>query len=458
MLQTLRLAVFGAAIAAAMLPARLPAQSNAHYVLGKPYQFDGVWYQPAVDYGYDQTGIASIYPPSAVGLSTTSGEAYDENAIAGAHKTLPLPCMVRITNLENGKSIALRLNDRGPFVDDRIVALTPAAARALGVTNQTSLQVRVQIMAKESQALADSLQPGGGVSPAPAPVVKVTTLPLASGTAIQPMKPVAAQGSPPPLPPQPTSPPENTSPPPAPAVAIPAASPPAPQAATAPVIPLAIPLPEPAALAQPPAPLAQPPAAPAPPPAKPSPPPATASTPATTPAPDNSAASAATVHVVEPTVAPALAAPVVPAHAVMPAKTVTAPPAQPVPEVSVNVTNATVPPASTAPASTPPAQPAIPIQLTSAPAATDTGKIKPLPVDLPAQFFIQTGAFKKTADADSLRDKLTSLAPAKVVPTRLGAQDFSAVLLGPIPTMSDAQRLLKQITGMGYSDAVLIIE
>src|SRR5689334_8663953 len=162
-----------------MLPAPSQAQSNAHYVLGKPYQFDGVWYQPAVDYGYDQTGTASIYEPARGGLSTTSGEPYDENAIAGAHKTLPLPCMVRITNLENGKSIALRLNDRGPFVDDRIVELTPAAARALGVTNQTSLQVRVQIMAKESRALADALQPaGGGVTPAPVPVVKVTGLPL----------------------------------------------------------------------------------------------------------------------------------------------------------------------------------------------------------------------------------------------------------------------------------------
>lgn len=128
------------------------------------------------------------------------------------------------------------------------------------------------------------------------------------------------------------------------------------------------------------------------------------------------------------------------------------------PEVSVNVTNSTVPAPSAAPAPTPVApQPAIPVQLSSAPAPTDT-KIKPLPIDLPAQFFIQTGAFKKTADADTLRDKLTALAPAKVVPTRLGTDDFNAVLLGPIPTMSDAQRLLKQVTGMGYSDAVLIIE
>ena len=84
--------------------------------------------------------------------------------------------------------------------------------------------------------------------------------------------------------------------------------------------------------------------------------------------------------------------------------------------------------------------------------------MKPLPVDLPAQFFIQTGAFKDQVKADQLRGKLATLAPAKVVPTRLGADEFNAVLLGPISSMADAQRLLKQITGMGYADAVLIIE
>jgi cell division protein FtsN len=88
----------------------------------------------------------------------------------------------------------------------------------------------------------------------------------------------------------------------------------------------------------------------------------------------------------------------------------------------------------------------------------DSTKIKPLPVDLPAQFFIQAGAFKAPAEADVLRVKLASLGKAKIVPTRLGAAQFSAVLLGPISSMTEAQRLLKQIAAMGYSDAVLIIE
>ena len=508
MLRAWRLAVFGAAIAAAMMPAHSPAQTKAHYVLGKPYQFDGVWYEPAVDYGYDQTGIAAIYPPDRAGLSTTSGEPYDGNAITGAHKTLPLPCVVRVTNLENGKSIKVRLNDRGPFVDNRLVELTPAAAKALGVTNQTGVQVRVQIMAKESQALADTLQPAGGAvagaTPAPAPVVKVTALPLASSTTMQPMKPVSAPGATPPLPPQPTSPPADTTTVPnttqantTPANTTPANTTPAnttsvitpaPSApATATAIQLAIPLPQPT----------QTPATPNPPPT--STPPASASVAAPVPTPSSTpAAEAPQVHIVVPDVAPAaaptpppavVASPAIapasaaaaaePTPVVIPSPTpadpgsaavvappvltpppapaaATAAPAQTAPAVSASVTNATEPaaPATATPA---PAQ-AIPVQVSSAPVTPEPSKIKPLPVDLPAQFFIQTGAFKNTADANTLRDKLTALAPAKVVPTRLGADDFNAVLLGPIPNMNDAQRLLKQVTGMGYSDAVLIIE
>src|SRR5215470_10295270 len=83
----------------------VPAQpGQAHYVLGKPYQFDGVWYQPAVDYRYDQVGTASVYPSGRAGFGTTSGESYSDTAITGAHKTLPLPTLVKVTNLSNGKS------------------------------------------------------------------------------------------------------------------------------------------------------------------------------------------------------------------------------------------------------------------------------------------------------------------------------------------------------------------
>jgi rare lipoprotein A len=412
-----RLAILGAAVALAMGHGPAQAQSKPHYVIGKPYQFDGVWYEPAVDYGYNQTGTAAVYPTGRSGLSTTSGEPYDENAIAGAHKTLPLPCLVRVTNLGNGKSITLRLNDRGPFVDDRIIELTPAAADALGMAKQTPAQVRVQVMAKESQALAASLgagndlgpTPTASITPAPTPVVKVTGLPALGEAGIQPMKPVAS--------PAPVSAPAPT------ASAIPLAIALPPQPATTAAVATTTPAVKPSA-------------------------PVTAAAPVLLPAITPAPASASAAPVSPPQVSPApVSQPQVSQAPVPPA------PAQITPAVSVNIINATLPPVS-------PAAPAtlIPVQISSAPPTTDATKIKPLPVDLPAQFFIQTGAFKDQSKADQLRGKLATLAPAKVVPTRLGADQFNAVLLGPISSMADAQRLLKQINGMGYADAVLIIE
>ena len=455
MLRAERLAVFLAAIALAMglaLPqGKAAAPGKAHYVIGKPYQFDGVWYQPAVDDGYNQTGLANVYPSGRNGFSTTSGEAYDENALAGAHKTLPLPCFVRVTNLANGKAITLRLNDRGPFVDDRLIELTPAAARALNIAGLA--QVRVEIMAKESQALAAALggndqgpQPAASITPVPTPVVKVTNLPLSNGTAMQPMKPVAAPGA---SPPAPYASAPATVVPAVPAAAAPVPATPAPTAAT---IPLAIPLPPaPTPAATPPAatiPAATAPASIAPAPTMPAAiapaPPPPAPTPFTPPKPSPAAATI---------VAPPASAPAV----TIPASATPAAP-KAVPAVSVKIINASAPAApepTVVPPATPAAAPAIPVQLSSVPAAP---AVKPLPVDLPAQFFIQTGAFKNSAEADQLREKLAPLGPAKIVPTRLGNDPFNAVLLGPIPSMADAQRLLKQITGMGYADAVLIIE
>src|SRR5262245_27499003 len=85
------------------------------YKIGDPYQIGGVWYYPKVDYTYDQTGIASWYGPGFDGKATANGEIYDQNALTAAHNTLPLPTVVRVTNLENGRAIELRINDRGPF-------------------------------------------------------------------------------------------------------------------------------------------------------------------------------------------------------------------------------------------------------------------------------------------------------------------------------------------------------
>jgi rare lipoprotein A len=166
-------------------------QVQPGYKIGKPYQVGGVWYYPAVNYDYDETGVASWYGPGFVGHSTASGETYDENAMTAAHKTLPLPTLVRVTNLENGRQIQLRINDRGPFVNDRIIDLSRRAAQLLGVEQQGTAKVRVQVMAEESRALALSAGAGEeaqGPQPTAAPTTKVTTeaLPGSTKSAVSP--------------------------------------------------------------------------------------------------------------------------------------------------------------------------------------------------------------------------------------------------------------------------------
>jgi peptidoglycan lytic transglycosylase len=124
------------------------------YKVGKPYQIGGVWYYPAVDYGYAETGIASWYGPDFHGLVTANGETYDMNALTAAHRTLPMPSMVRVTNLDNGRQLALRINDRGPFANSRILDVSRRAAQLLGFEQQGTARVRVEIMDAESRQLA----------------------------------------------------------------------------------------------------------------------------------------------------------------------------------------------------------------------------------------------------------------------------------------------------------------
>jgi rare lipoprotein A len=136
------------------------AEKRGSYKVGKPYQIAGVWYYPAEDYSYDETGIASWYGPNFHAKETANGEVFDQNAVTAAHKTLPLPCFVRVTNLENGRSIVVRVNDRGPYVASRIIDLSRRSAQLLGTEGQGTARVRVQILAEESRALAARLKAG----------------------------------------------------------------------------------------------------------------------------------------------------------------------------------------------------------------------------------------------------------------------------------------------------------
>lgn len=148
------LACFGLLACADARAPRQPAGAQGVFKVGNPYQINGVWYYPAVDYAYAETGIASWYGPGFHGLATANGEGYDQNALTAAHRTLPMPSMVRVTNLENGRQIALKINDRGPFAHSRIIDVSRRAAQLLGFEQQGTARVRVEIMADESRQLA----------------------------------------------------------------------------------------------------------------------------------------------------------------------------------------------------------------------------------------------------------------------------------------------------------------
>ena len=128
------------------------------YKVGNPYKINGKWYYPAIDYDYDETGYASWYGPGFHGKKTANGEIFDQNKISAAHRTLPLPSIVKVTNLENGKFLeSVRVNDRGPFARDRILDLSKEAAKELGFVNKGVTKVRVEILEDESRKFANDL-------------------------------------------------------------------------------------------------------------------------------------------------------------------------------------------------------------------------------------------------------------------------------------------------------------
>lgn len=112
----------------------------------RPYQIRGRWYHPAHQPNYDEVGEASWYGPGFDGRSTSTGERFDQHALTAAHTTLPLPGLVEVTNLANGRSVVVRINDRGPFVDGRIIDLSRGAADALDMTRQGVGRVRVRYL------------------------------------------------------------------------------------------------------------------------------------------------------------------------------------------------------------------------------------------------------------------------------------------------------------------------
>lgn len=137
--------------------------AGAMYKVERPYSINNVWYVPAENYGYSQTGLASWYVPKDANGITANGEQYIPSAVSARHKTLPLPSIVRITNLQNGKSVVARVNDRGPMVNNRLIDVSQKGAELLEMPVSEAVEVKVELLPAESQAVKAELVEAGRV-------------------------------------------------------------------------------------------------------------------------------------------------------------------------------------------------------------------------------------------------------------------------------------------------------
>jgi rare lipoprotein A len=169
--------------------------------IGKPYQVFGVTYHPEDDRGYDRTGIASWYGPTFHAKATANGEIYNQDDVTAAHKTLPMPSWVEVTNLDNGRSLVVRINDRGPFVDGRIIDLSRRSAQLLGVDRPGLARVRVKRVfpdgdwARETPSTPRLVSAPVVSPPVVAPVVGLPTATAALALPADAPVPAAAPGS-----------------------------------------------------------------------------------------------------------------------------------------------------------------------------------------------------------------------------------------------------------------------
>ncbi len=137
-------------------------QPPIHYVLGDAYEAGGIWYYPHETFDAEGTGLAAVYEGPHAPF-TTDGEPFDQSAMAGAHQTLQLPAVVRITNLDNGLSIEIRVNDRGPDSPHRVVEVTRRVADLLQFPADGVVPVRLMVLGTPSHTLVEQL--GGGATP-----------------------------------------------------------------------------------------------------------------------------------------------------------------------------------------------------------------------------------------------------------------------------------------------------
>jgi len=146
------------------VPIPVTNKSKGYFKVGSSYKIKGKRYRPKETYNFEQTGIASWYGPNFHGKQTANGEIFDKYELTAAHKTLQMPSIVRVTNLENGRSIIVRVNDRGPFSGARIIDLSQRSAELLGFRNKGVAKVKVQVLPQESRDVARIAKSGGSTT------------------------------------------------------------------------------------------------------------------------------------------------------------------------------------------------------------------------------------------------------------------------------------------------------
>lgn len=157
---------FGVKTSPRVTTSRKVRRGGGRAQIGKPYKIRGKWYRPREQKGYNKVGMASWYGPNFHGRLTANGEIYDQYALSAAHPTFPLPSYARVTNLANGNSVIVRVNDRGPYSRGRIIDLSAKAAGLLDYKGKGVTKVRVQYIgkarldARDQRYLVASYKPG----------------------------------------------------------------------------------------------------------------------------------------------------------------------------------------------------------------------------------------------------------------------------------------------------------
>ncbi len=127
---------------------------TGHFKVGKPYRIAGQLYHPRESYRHVETGMASWYGPNFHGKQTANGEIFNKFDLTAAHRTLQMPSIIRVTNLNNGRSAIMRVNDRGPFAHNRVLDVSERGAEVLGFKSDGTARVRIEVLEQESRKVA----------------------------------------------------------------------------------------------------------------------------------------------------------------------------------------------------------------------------------------------------------------------------------------------------------------